>query len=208
MCRILMIREDAPFAIETHLSEFAQMCRDSQEYQGHGWGIAYRLDNQWHHHKTLTPIWESDLRGFGTCDFLVVHARSAFKNEGIQIENNMPFFDEEHIFIFNGELHGVRLKVEGRIGAEKIFRFIKRLYRDDMGQAFRKATDIIGKQSKYVRGMNILMTDGIHIFLKSRFGEDPNYFTLYRRQAQGEAFCSQPLSGTWTPIANHTTLIV
>jgi len=208
MCRMLMIREPQPFLIRPHLVEFADMCRRSREYQGHGWGIAYRLDGKWQYYKDLRAIWDCDFRRFGEADFLAVHARSAFRNEGILLQNNMPFYDAKYLFMFNGELHGVRLKVPGRIGAEKIFNFIKRLNRGDLYTAFRKATYIIGKQSQLVRAMNILMTDGQHIYLQSRFSEDPGYFTLYRRAGTGDAFCSQPLSGTWQAIANHTTLVL
>ncbi len=44
----------------------------------------------------------------------------------------MPFYDDQFIFIFNGELRGVRIKADGRIGAEKIFNFIKRFNSDNM----------------------------------------------------------------------------
>jgi len=37
----------------------------------------------------------------------------------------MPFYRGERVFVFNGELRGVRLRVPGRIGAEKIFNLIE-----------------------------------------------------------------------------------
>ena len=46
-----------------------------------------------------------------------------FRNEGIAVENNMPFLSGRHGFVFNGELRGVRIAATGRIGAEKLFRF-------------------------------------------------------------------------------------
>lgn len=208
MCRILIMRQPSAFDFTPHLQEFSQMCLASKEFQGHGWGMAFKNDKGWHFVKKLEPIWESHLEDFGSGTFLAVHARSAFQNEGICLENNMPFYDPDHIFLFNGELRGVRLKVPGRIGAEKIFNFIKRLNRGDLLKAFQRAIQIIAKQTRYVRAMNIFMTDGNRIFVSSQFGEDPNYFTLHRRVGPGEAFCSQPLSGNWIPIANHTTLVV
>jgi len=36
----------------------------------------------------------------------VAHARSAFEDKDIVVENNMPFTDGERVFIFNGELRG------------------------------------------------------------------------------------------------------
>jgi len=207
MCRLLLIREPKPFPIADHLNQFAAMSQASSEYQGHGWGIAFRSRGRWRIHKALDPIWQCDLDQFGTCDFLLVHARSAFQNEGIVLENNMPFSDDRYHFIFNGELRGVRLKVPGQIGAAKIFNFIRRLDRGDMEEAFRRATNIIEKQTRYLRAMNILMTDGEKIYLDTRFNEDDDYFTMYRRQGSGVAFCSQPLEGNWHPIPNRTTLV-
>ena len=83
-------------------------------------------------------MWDADTRQFPASRLFLVHARSAYRDEGIVVENNMPFYDEDAVFIFNGELHGVRIKEEGRIGAEKIFRVIKRFYRSDLGQALRQ----------------------------------------------------------------------
>ena len=42
MCRILYARADAPFPIADLLRPFAELSRDSREYQGHGWGCAWR----------------------------------------------------------------------------------------------------------------------------------------------------------------------
>ena len=47
MCRLLAVRDRTPFAIEPHLDRFAQICKDSKEYQGHGWGFAKRLNGSW-----------------------------------------------------------------------------------------------------------------------------------------------------------------
>ena len=47
--------------------------------------------------------------------------------KGIKIENNMPFTGGNYVYVFNGELRGVRIKEKGRIGAEKIFNYINRL---------------------------------------------------------------------------------
>ena len=208
MCRLLLIREPEPFPIARYLTQFAAMSQASSEYQGHGWGMAYLQRGRWRVHKNLAPIWECDHTGFGNCDLLLVHARSAFQNEGIVLENNMPFFNGRHYFIFNGELRGVRLKVPGRIGAEKIFNFIQRLDRGDTAAAFHRAATIIEKQTRYLRAMNMLMTDGERIYLDTRFNEAPEYFTMHRRLGAGEAFCSQPLQGNWVPIENRTTLVI
>lgn len=209
MCRILARRQVTPFELEPILTEFAAMCEASPEYQGHGWGMAYRCNGKWSLHRQIEPVWQSSLSGFGQADLLLLHARSAFRNEGIEVANNMPFDDGRHFFIFNGELHGVRIKADGRIGAEKIFNYIKRFHKGNLEQAFRKATDIIEARSAYVRAMNILMTDGEQIYLTSRYGEDPDYFAMYHHKDDiAETFCSQPLGEGYEVLPNHTTMVV
>ena len=42
------------------------------------------------------------------------------------------------MFVFNGELRGVRVKADGRIGAEKIFNYVKRFDRGDLGAALER----------------------------------------------------------------------
>ena len=131
MCRLLCVRRKNGFAMRPHLEALAAIARNCQEYQGHGWGCAWLDDTTWRLHHNIRPIWEDDLARFGQTTLMLAHARSAFRDEGIAVENNMPFFDGERVFIFNGELRGVRLKATGRIGAEKVFNFITRFDRGD-----------------------------------------------------------------------------
>src|ERR1035437_4291138 len=126
MCRLLYVNSKNNFSIPDYLEKFAEISKNSREYQGHGWGCAYWQNSTWNYYKNVKPIWEDNLTQLKFCNRLIVHARSAFKDEGIEVENNMPFFDDKYIFIFNGELRGVKIKEEGRIGAEKIFNYIKR----------------------------------------------------------------------------------
>lgn len=102
MCRLLWVRAAQPFRISDHLLHFAALSRDSSEYQGHGWGCAWLQNNQWQIYRNISPIWQEDISHFGTTTLLVAHTRSAFRDEGISVENNMPFFDGERVFIFNG----------------------------------------------------------------------------------------------------------
>ena len=99
------------------------------------------------------------LLNFPSTNRLIVHARSAFQDKDIVVENNMPFYDDKYIFIFNGELNGVKIKADGRIGAEKIFNFIKRFNNENMMNALIKGVEIIIKRSSYVRAMNIIIAD-------------------------------------------------
>jgi len=198
---------DSPVAMAPLLAELAECCRTSHEYQGHGWGVLYLDQGRRRLYRSLAPIWESDFGRFGDTTFLLAHARSAFRDRDIALANNMPFTDEHWAFAFNGELHGVRIREQGRIGAEKIFHFIKRFEGGDMARGFDRAIMLIRRRSARVRAMNILLTDLDRIFLCSQFDEQPSYFTLHRRQRPGQLMiCSEPLPGIagWQPVANHT----
>jgi len=103
MCRLLTIRSQTPFAIGPHLEKFAQIAKNSKEYQGHGWGCAY-IDTagHWQFYRNIKPVWEDDPSRFGETTLLVVHARSAFEDKDIVVENNMSFFEGRTVYIFNG----------------------------------------------------------------------------------------------------------
>ena len=185
------------------------MSRSSREFQGHGWGCAWHDGEQWHQYHDIRPVWEDDLAQFGDTRLLLVHARSAFRDEGIVVDNNMPFSDDRSMFIFNGELRGVRIQSPGRIGAEKIYNYIRRFDKGDLLAATTRAVDIIKMRSAYVRALNLVLSDGEQSVLSTSYGEDPEYFQVYRRQSPGlDLVCSQPINGAdgWQAIANHTTI--
>ena len=209
MCRILYARSNNPFSIVEKLDPFARLARDSQEFQGHGWGCAWLTDDGWQQYHDIRPIWEDDSNHFGSTRLLLAHARSAFRDEGIVVENNMPFTDGESIFIFNGELRGVRIKAEGRIGAEKIFNYIRRFDKGNKCAATARAVDIISKRSAYVRAMNIILSDGEQSCLSTNYNEDEDYFQMHQKHEFGlHLVCSRPFAGEqgWTPIENNTTI--
>jgi predicted glutamine amidotransferase len=190
-----------------HLEKFADIARNSKEYQGHGWGCAY-LDETgvWRVYKNINPVWEDDLSQFGGTTLLVAHARSAFEDRDIVIENNMPFFDGRTVFIFNGELRGVKIREQGRIGAEKIFNFVRRFDKGDTLKALEKAVHIIKKRTRYIRGMNIIMVNAGAIFVSSFFNEDKEYFTMRYVEGKELIICSEsyPSEKKWTRIANNS----
>jgi glutamine amidotransferase len=136
----------------------------------------------------------------------VVHARSAFEDRDIVVDNNMPFFDGRTVFIFNGELRGVKIREEGRIGAEKIFNYIRRFDKDDTRQALEKAVAIIRKRTRHIRGMNIIMVNEAGIFVSSYFTEDEEYFTLRLKEGRELVICSAPYPAekNWQKIANDS----
>ena len=229
MCRLLCVRsdegfEDEGFETEAHLAALAHIARHSDEYQGHGWGCAWIEAGRWRFHHAIAPIWEDAARPSRRTTLLVAHARSAFRDEGIRVENNMPFFDGERVFAFNGELHGVRIKERGRIGAEKVFNFVQRFDRGDFRQALERGLDAIERRTRYLRAANVLVAETPRrVYFASRFHEDPDYFQMHAaRVGRARVLCSQPYPGgaealgetggrgrtihpEWAPIENRST---
>lgn len=199
MCRLLLVRSENEFEIKDYLEKFSEISRNSKEFQGHGWGCSYLSGfdgNEWEHYKNISPVWVDDLSRFGKAKVLIAHARSAFKDEGIVIENNMPFYDDKYVFVFNGELRGVKINSEGRIGAEKIFNYIKRFDKGNISEALQKGTDIIDKKTSYIRAMNIIMCSKDNVYVYSKFNEDPDYFTMYYKNENNTlVISSMPLQG-------------
>jgi len=208
MCRLLCVQNTTAFDIADHLSIFARIARDSREYQGHGWGCSWLENGEWQVYRNIKPIWEDSMRKFGKTSLLLAHARSAFRDEGIVVDNNMPFISRDTSFIFNGELQGVRIREAGRIGAEKIFNYIQRFNKGDTHTALKKGIGIIKKRTRYIRAMNIIMAQPTSINISSIFSQEPDYFQLHHKDnGQQIIICSQPYPGEpdWKVIENHTT---
>ncbi len=211
MCRLLAVRSPINVPLATYLEPFARIARESQEYQGHGWGMAYHVrGDEWAYYKNIKPIWEDDVHRFPPSDMVLAHARSAFRDEGIVVENNMPFYDEDAIFVFNGELQGVRIKETGRIGAEKIFNFLKRFNHGDLGAALQKGTALLKKRTRYVRAMNIIMTDKRYFYVSSCYAEKPDYFQMMVKPGPELVICSDPFPGEtgWEALPNNSWRIL
>lgn len=248
MCRILLVQSKTPLSIAEQLKPFAELSKNSQEFQGHGWGCSWlpvagadtaspeitasntdamqnsssisptiehsnetsnaNFDSKWHHYRNINPIWDCDISDFGETKLLLVHARSAFRDEGIAIENNMPFSDGESVFIFNGELRGVKIKSDGRIGAEKIYNYVRRMDKGDKQAALAKAVSIIEKRTSYIRAMNIIFSDGEKSIVSSTYSESPDYFQMHQSKRDGVTrICSKPFPGEtdWQLIENNIT---
>jgi predicted glutamine amidotransferase len=207
MCRLLVVRSEKPFDPSTHLARFASICRNSREYQGHGWGCAWTEPGRgWQIYRNIRPVWEDDFSSVPETSLLVAHARSAFEDKDIFVENNMPFSDGERVFIFNGELRGVKIKEEGRIGAEKIFNFIRRFDSGDTLAALKRGAEIIRNRTRSIRAMNIVMVREREICLSTFFAGDEDYFTMRYKEGPELVICSEayPFEEGWRPIANET----
>ena len=122
----------------------------------------------------------------------------------------MPFSDEEKVFIFNGELRGVKINEKGRIGAEKIFNFIKRFDKGNLFEAIKKAVEIIKKRTKYIRAINIIISNSENDYVVSIFNEDPEYFTMHCKKNKYVIVCSEPFPNEdgWEKIGNNTIKVL
>jgi len=207
MCRLLAVRDADPFDISGHLESFASIARASREYQGDGWGCAWRVGESWHRFRTTRPIWECDLGGFGRTSLLLAHVRSAFRNEGLIEENNMPFLDGTRAFVFNGELHRVKIDELGSTGARKIFNYICRFRGMGTSGAFERATGIIRKRTGYVKAMNIILSADRTLHLLTSYREQNEYFTMHvKKDGSRLMICSEPYpdADRWSAVPNDT----
>jgi len=219
MCRILAVRSVRPVEPRPFLRAFALRCRDGKEYQGDGWGVAWREDRAWRTWHTVEPIWSKEPPDVPPTTLFLAHARSAFRNEGVVVANNMPFVDGSLAFAFNGELRGVRLQAPGETGAWRLLHLLRRFAdaaSGDVGEALRRLDAVVMARAEYVRALNVVASDGDRVWVNSRWGEDPDYFTLWRASLGSPAgfvsvVASEPLdlpSGTthsWEPVPNGVT---
>jgi glutamine amidotransferase len=207
MCRFLLVASDKDFEIQPYMEAFAKLCRSSSEYQGHGWGMLSGSNGSRELTLRTQPIWQHDFSGAGSSRFLLAHARSAFRDGEVALRYNMPFVDGRYAFVFNGELHGVRIRADGDSGAEKIFKLVRRLDRGDPGAALRSAMSLLRRRSRHIRAVNLILTDGRRAWVSSYFSEQPEYFTLHISRRPGlVAICSEALGGDrdWSELPNGT----
>jgi len=209
VCRLLLLHHPDGVEPAAHLDRFREISRHSTEYQGHGWGCAWLDgDRQWRLYHDIRPVWDDTGPALPRTPLFLAHARSAFRDEGIAIENNMPFGDGENVFLFNGELRGVRIREAGRIGAEKIFNYIKRFDKGDMEEAVRRGVAVIQKRTRYIRAMNFFLADRHNAYICSMFNEQPGYFQLRECEMEGvHVVCSERYLEErydWRDVANGT----
>jgi glutamine amidotransferase len=170
-------------------------------------------------HRSVEPIWTEIPRELPESRLVIVHARSAFRNEGIVVENNMPFLADDLSFAFNGELRGVRLSVPGETGAARLLELLRRFRSSEgggLGPALERLDRVVTSRTEYVRALNTVVSDGQAIWLGSRYSEDPEYFTLWHASlpelAGGTAVaCSERIetpesTPSWQAIPNGATV--
>ena len=130
MCRFAVIKSKEPFSVGEYLEKFAISAKENPapdgDRQEDGWGVAWKKGNSWEIFKSIKPIWEeTDLfDSFHETNFAVFHARSAtYRSQKGLLYLNQPYFQEDTLFVFNGAISKVRLKLDlyGEVGARKIF---------------------------------------------------------------------------------------
>ncbi len=209
MCRFLMIKSKKPAQIMSILGDFAQMCKENIEWQGDGWGVAWKeegaaqraLPGGWKIEKSLKPIWE-DINRFNdipASTLTIIHARGAsFPSQKGDIGYNQPYADDNLCFVFNGELYGVSINAEGKIGAQKIFSLVKKnLDKDNPKQTLTKIQDLLIKNSKGILGLNIGYVLNNAFFISCYFGDDSkkDYYTVrYFKDGSQTIVCSEKIS--------------
>ena len=193
--------------MQHHLEQFALTAENSPEDQSHGWGCAWMESGSWQFYHNIAPIWEDSFERFGSAEFFLAHARSAFRNEGIEVSNNMPFANGDQVFVFNGELKGVRIREQGRIGAEKVFNFIRRFDNADLEQAIRLGVATLMRKTRYTRAMNFIIATPGDAWLSTQYNENPDYFQMHQKFTDDTLIVSSApyeRSLGWVPIENHT----
>lgn len=186
------------------LSEFATMCERSPapdgDWQGDGWGVAWQGDDGWQVKKSLSPIWQ-ERHMFVTVPptkMLVAHARSAgFPQHKGNIEFNQPYTEGGVCFVFNGMLRGVSIpiKLEGVIGAQKIFSFLRHEVAKKTGdEALRALAATAKAHTRHIVGMNVGLVRGDRLFALCDYTDNEEYFSVrYYQDSCLTLLCSAPL---------------
>lgn len=204
MCRFLLVRSEEKIKPQELLSQFAAMCKVSRapdgDWQGDGYGIAWKERGQWKLIKSLLPIWK-DKDSFSkipTTNLLVAHARSAgFPQHKGNIVYNQPYIEDSLCFVFNGLIRGVTIqrKLKGEIGAQKIFNLIiEELDNSKPDEALKIIDKLIVENSKKITGLNIGLVKDNRFYALCRYDGNKDYFSLhFVENDEVTLLCSQPL---------------
>lgn len=204
MCRFLLVKSKKKKDMKDLVLSFSHMSEKSRTEEGDrqedGWGISWFGGKRWNTKKSLDPIWEEEdvFEDIPDTKLLAVHARSAsFDDTKGKIDYNQPYIKDRYAFVFNGLLRGVGLgrKVEGEIGAQKIWNLIlDELNGGSPHIAIKKVSKLLSDNSKKIRGLNIGLSDGKNLYAYChRYGKG-DYFAL-RKYEDKEKFIisSEPI---------------
>lgn len=209
MCRFALIRSTELASPQPLLKAFADMAEKSRapdgDIQGDGWGAAWQDDSgAWQTYKSLLPVWQDrgSFENVPASRSFLFHARSAsFPSQKGILEYNQPFVIGKYAFVFNGLLHGVNLKVDGRIGAQKIWNLVHGNL--DSGkapeEALRHTYELLAKHSSSIAGLNLGVADGDSIAALSAYSIHPDYYRLWSFTSPDHSvIASEPLGEGYT----------
>ncbi|OGK48114.1 hypothetical protein A3A93_06595 [Candidatus Roizmanbacteria bacterium RIFCSPLOWO2_01_FULL_38_12] len=204
MCRFLLAESERPFNPENLISKFATMAKSSHAYdgdwQGDGCGVAWLEDGIWRVRTSVLPFWDNleQFVDLPATNHVVMHARSASfpQDKGI-VAYNQPYVNGRYAFVFNGLLKGVNLpfRVEGRIGAQKIWSLLQKFLADNPPRESLEITvDLLNEHSREIQALNIGLCDEENIYYYSQYGEHPDYYNLrIQRSKDVNIVCSEDL---------------
>ncbi len=204
MCRFLLVRSKKRLYPGTLLQAFAGMCQKSHapdgDWQGDGWGVAWKEGDHWQLMKSLAPIWEEEDRfsSIGQSHIFVAHARSAgFPQHKGVLAYNQPYIHNELAYVFNGMMRGVALSINvpGNIGAQKIFSLIvNAASRNRPDESLSYVRDLLRRHTKKTEGMNIGLVLGDTLYALCDYENNPDYFSLrYYADEKFTLICSEPI---------------
>jgi predicted glutamine amidotransferase len=207
MCRLLMVRSDTPIDPRPLLESFAELARTTPapdgDWQGDGWGAAWREDGAWRAFTSERPIWEDGpaRSRLPASNIFCAHARSAsFVHQKNRPDLNQPYVDGRWAYVFNGFLEGVASPVPlpGEIGAQKIWSRLKTELespgRTDPIRALDALADFLGRHTRAIRGLNVGLSDGRRLYALTRYDADEKYYRLQGfRSPELSIVCSGPL---------------
>lgn len=181
MCRFLLYSSKDVKPVSNILIDFAKMCKDSKNEQKDGWGAMYRSGDELILQKSLNPIWEDANKvEIPDTNFLLLHARWGHGAWTLgDIKNNQPFYKDEYLFAFNGNLKRVKIEIPGRIGAEKILNLLLReTGSSSPEEGMTKAVQIMKEKAQIIKAINFLFLKGSTCYAHSYYTIDPDYFDL------------------------------
>lgn len=189
MCRFLIVKSKQKINPSNLLNKFASACEQSiapdGERQKDGFGVAWKKEGEWLLSRSLLPIWEGKdlLNKVPETNFFAVHARgSGFERDRDNIDYNQPFVDDDLVFVFNGIIRKVKLRIplEGKIGSQKLFSLIKNLQKKQTLEiALTELKNLILKNSEKVEGMNIGLITDSQVSVLCQYDSNDKYYTLH-----------------------------
>ena len=192
MCRFLIVKSQKAFNPNRFLEDFANMAEKSRtvenDKQEDGWGVAWHQEGAWKIKKYLKPIWKNRelFKEIKNTKLLVVHARSSsFESHKDNLEFNQPFIEGPLAFVFNGMVIGVAFekKIDGKIGAQKIFNLIRESGKSDLEESLLSIHHLMKNSSRKIKGLNIGLATGNRIAALCAYGQDKKYFTLHHHNS-------------------------